>query len=176
MRRSRPSRSTLRRTARSSRCRPSSVSGTAADDSGVASIETAVQHTATGNWWTGSAWSPTEKWFAVTPASVGAASTAWSWTWSPPAAGGYTIRARSVDLVGNRSDVSSAGITVDIGGPDTVAPNGTVSGLVNNQTLPLGPITFGGLGDRQRRSRRRAGRHPEPHDAPLVEGDDRAPG
>jgi hypothetical protein len=121
-----------------------SVSGTAADDSGVASIETAVQHTATGNWWTGSAWSPTETWFTVTPTSVGATSTAWSWPWTPPAAGGYTIRARSVDLVANRSDVSSSGITVDIGGPDTVAPNGTVSGLVNNQTLPLGPITFGG--------------------------------
>jgi DNA-binding beta-propeller fold protein YncE len=120
------------------------VGGTAADDSGVASIETAVQHTATGRWWTGSAWSPTETWFTVTPASVGAPSTAWSWSWNPPAAGGYTIRARSVDLVGNRSDVSSAAITIDIGGPDTVAPNGTVSGLVNNQTLPLGPITFGG--------------------------------
>ncbi len=40
--------------------------------------------------------------------------------------------------------MSSAGITIDIGGPDTVAPNGLVSGLVNNQTLPFGPITFGG--------------------------------
>ena len=121
-----------------------SVSGTASDDVGVASVETSVLHTASGLWWSGSAWTSTEKWFPASVVGAGSAATSWSWSWLPPAAGGYTIQARSVDLAGNHSPVASSGITVDLGGPDTVAPDGKVTGLVANQVLPLGPITFTG--------------------------------
>ncbi len=76
--------------------------------------------------------------------SPGASATSWSWSWLPPAAGGYTIQARSVDLSGNDSAVASTGITADLGGPDTIAPDGKVTGLVANQVLPFGPITFTG--------------------------------
>jgi len=80
----------------------------------------------------------------VSPASLGAPVTAWTWSWMPPAAAAYTIVARSVDLVGNRSDPAQVGVAVDIGGPDTVAPDGTVSSVKNNQILPFGPIVFAG--------------------------------
>ncbi len=121
-----------------------SVAGTASDDTGVASLETAVQHMGSGQWWMGSAWSSTQTWFAVTPATPGAASTSWSWSWSPPATGNYAIVARSVDLVGDRSSQVQTGITVDLGGPDTVAPDGTVSSVARNEILPFGPIIFTG--------------------------------
>ncbi len=123
---------------------PIAVSGSATDDVGVLSVQTSVLHTASGLWWSGSAWTSTETWFPATVASPGGSSTSWSWTWTPPAAGGYTIQARSVDLAGNTGVIRSAGVAVDLGGPDTVAPNGTVTGLVANQVLPLGPITFTG--------------------------------
>jgi sugar lactone lactonase YvrE len=123
---------------------PLVVVGTASDDTGVASIETSVQHTSSGLWWTGSVWSATQTWFVVVPGSPGAALTSWSWSWTPPAAAAYTLVARSVDLAGNRSGEVQAGVTVDLGGPDTVAPDGTVASVKNNQTLPLGPVVFAG--------------------------------
>ena len=60
-----------------------------------------------------------------------------------PPVGTRSARARWI-WSGTVATCRPPGITVDIGGPDTVAPNGLVSGLANNQTLPLGPITFGG--------------------------------
>jgi DNA-binding beta-propeller fold protein YncE len=124
---------------------PVAVSGNAMDDVGIAQVRVAVQHTATGQWWTGGGWSQAETWHLATVASPGSASTGWTWPWSPPAAGGYTFLASAVDLASNVDDSpASAAVTLDPGAPDTTAADGTISWPSNNQVLPFGPVTFAG--------------------------------
>jgi hypothetical protein len=124
---------------------PLSVTGSATDDQALAGVLVAVRHTPTGQWWTGSAWTTTETWLSGNLATPGATSSAWSWTFAAPAAGSYTILAEARDLATNVDpSPASTAVTLTLAGVDTVAPDGTIAGLVNNQVLPLGPITFGG--------------------------------
>ncbi len=82
---------------------PVTFQGAATDDVGVARVRIAVKNRATGEWWNGSGWSPSFRWFAdAVLASPGAPATAWQYTWNPPAAGGYALMVRAEDGAGNQ--------------------------------------------------------------------------
>lgn len=125
---------------------PVALAGTATDDVGVSGAQVRIQHTASGQYWTGTAWSPAETWLAATVASPGATSTGWSLAWSPPAAGGYTVSARAVDF-GTNVDATPASteFSVTLAGPDTQAPDATLSGVTNNQVVPPGTLALSGV-------------------------------
>lgn len=125
---------------------PVQVAGDASDDLGVASVGVALQHTATGQWWTGTGWSTTETWLGAAVTSPGAPTSAWSYTWTPPAASSYTVSARATDF-GPNSDATpaSSAFSVALGGPDTGAPDATLAGVTNNQMVPVAPLALSGV-------------------------------
>lgn len=124
---------------------PVTVAGTATDDIGVSGVKVRLQHSATGQSWTGTAWTTTETWLDASVATPGAASTGWSLAWNPPAAGAYTVSARAVDF-GSNTDPTPAGASfgVVLGGPDTTPPDATMRGVTNNQVVPAGPLVLSG--------------------------------
>ena len=79
------------------------VSGQATDNVGVTKVNIAIKNRTTGQWWSGTAWQATFKWFAVaTLLSPGGTSTGWQYAWSPPAgAGSYALQVRADDAAGN---------------------------------------------------------------------------
>jgi DNA-binding beta-propeller fold protein YncE len=124
---------------------PLALAGTATDDKGVARVQYAVMHRASGQWWTGSAWSTTQHWFDATLTDPGATSTGWSATWTPPSANDYRVTARATDLGGNDDTAPpGAAFRVALDAPDSTPANGTVSSPKPGQLLPAGPVTFAG--------------------------------
>ena len=95
---------------------PVTISGTATDDGGgvVGGVEVSVDGGAT--------WHP----------ATGRGS--WTYAWTPPASGTFTIRSRAVDDSGNL-EAPGAGITVTAGTvPDTTAPTVSAVSPANNAT------------------------------------------
>lgn len=83
----------------------SSITGTAADDTAVASVSLELSRQSDGLYWNGSAWASGQTWLAVSvfPSS-------WSYSGVPPLVDGstYAVTARAVDAAGNvSSDASS---------------------------------------------------------------------
>jgi Bacterial Ig domain len=85
---------------------PVSISGTATDDTGVATVEIALRDRVSGQWWqpgTGT-WGATLKWFSVTLGTPGGTTTTWDATWSDAVSGGsYRVQARAIDTSDNIS-------------------------------------------------------------------------
>ena len=124
---------------------PVSLAGSASDDQGIAGVRYAVQHRTSGQWWTGGGWSATQHWFPATVTNPGAASTAWSATWTPPSANDYRVSAQATDTGGNDDATPpSAPFTVALGAPDSTPANGTVSSPKAGQAVGAGPVTFAG--------------------------------
>ncbi|WP_243058765.1 Ig-like domain-containing protein [Nocardioides sp. SR21] len=59
---------------------PVTITGTASDDKGVASVKLGIKHNVTGLWWNGTAWQAAAVKVTATLNSPGAASTTWSYT------------------------------------------------------------------------------------------------
>ncbi|MFH1183181.1 MAG: fibronectin type III domain-containing protein [Candidatus Moraniibacteriota bacterium] len=102
-----------------------SIAGTASDadtgNTGVTLTEVSIQGS-DNNYWTGSAWSGTETWVAVTSGT-----TAWTYTLDKTnftSGRTYTVRARATDGAGN---VTSSGYGSDVFAYDTVAPTTAVT-------------------------------------------------
>ena len=79
------------------------VSGSATDNIGVTKVDIAIKNRTTGQWWSGTTWQATFKWFAVaTLGTPGGTSTSWQYTWNPPTgAGSYALQVRADDAAGN---------------------------------------------------------------------------
>ena len=94
---------------------PVTISGSASDGGGVVGgVEISVDG--------GTSWHP----------AVGRSS--WSYVWTPPSSGTFTIRTRAVDDSGNL-EAPGAGITVTAGSvPDTTAPTVSAVSPANNAT------------------------------------------
>jgi DNA-binding beta-propeller fold protein YncE len=93
--------------------KPVTIAGQATDAVGVAKVQVHVKdRDATNRYWnpgTG-AWQTGIVWFDATVSSVGATSTGWTTSFSPPATTGrYWVAARAVDNAGNR-DASPMGV------------------------------------------------------------------
>lgn len=81
---------------------PVTLTGTATDDVAIASVDVAVKNATTGQWLQANGtWGAGFAWLAATVDTVGATSTGWSYTWTPPAAGPYGTTVRAVDTSGN---------------------------------------------------------------------------
>lgn len=80
---------------------PFQMRGTATDDVGVATVLIAIRDTTTGLWWRANGtWGGWDQ-HAATLSAPGAATTEWTFSWTPPAAGSYGILVRTDDLAGN---------------------------------------------------------------------------
>ncbi len=76
------------------------LTGAATDNQEVAEVELAIKNSTTGQWWTGSGWGGFT-YLDATLATPGATSTGWSFTFDPPATGGYGMLVRAQDAAGN---------------------------------------------------------------------------
>ncbi|MBJ7528807.1 MAG: hypothetical protein JHD04_04685 [Nocardioides sp.] len=112
--------------------RPVRFSGTVTDETGVASVQVAVQDTGTGLWFDAgnSTWSTTQTW-ALSPL-VGDTARSMTWAWSfigVEYSGSFHAEVRGVDVAGNASPATSVDFTVvpetttDTVAPETVLTN-----------------------------------------------------
>lgn len=124
---------------------PVAIAGSASDNRGVAAVRYAVMHQRSGQWWTGTGWSTTERWFDATVAAPGSVTSEWSATWTPPGAGTYLVHAAAADAAGH-TDPSAASAQVDLvlAEPDSTPANATITAPTANQVLPAGPVTISG--------------------------------
>jgi hypothetical protein len=79
---------------------PVVLTGSATDDVGVTVVRVTIQDTVSKLWWNGTGWGA----FTFVTATLdtpGGTSTAWSYSFIPPAIGKYGFQARGLDAVGN---------------------------------------------------------------------------
>ncbi len=121
------------------------VTGSASDNTGVASVTILVKDRVTGLWlkndgtW-GAGTSNAQR--TATLATPGAASTGWSID-VPLGPGSYLVTARARDAADNE-DATPASRQFSVSSSDTVAPDGTMTSPANNAEVPIGPIELRG--------------------------------
>ena len=118
-------------------------SGTATDDLAVTNVRVAIRDVADQQWWNGTAWQATPVQFEATLTAPGTTSTAWSYAWTPPAAGTYAVQVTAVDAAG-KVDPSKPYVqfSYSAGVADTANPNGLVSSPEQpTGASPRSPIT-----------------------------------
>jgi hypothetical protein len=82
---------------------PITFNGTAADNVGVAFVRIAIKNRTTGLWWhAGGTWG-TYQLQVCSLGNPGSMSTTWSYVWTPPGPGQYSVLAESQDAAGNRA-------------------------------------------------------------------------
>lgn len=125
---------------------PIAMSGTATDDRSVAAVQIGIKSATLNQWWNGTGWQAAFVWVNASVTNPGATSSPWSYNWTPPAVGTYSIMLRASDGTGNwSSGTPLANFTVnDQGQGDTVDPDATITQPTNNKVLPAGPQTFTG--------------------------------
>lgn len=127
---------------------PVTITGTAADNFGVARVDVSIQNTDTGLWWNAGAatWSPTQTWNAS--AVAGASLT--SVTWAQPVVGvvyngHYAVQAQAVDVSSITSaTVSTTTFTTPPPPPDTVPPGVTITMPTKDQNFGVGQVAIAG--------------------------------
>ncbi|MGB0100783.1 MAG: hypothetical protein WBP61_10935 [Nocardioides sp.] len=123
--------------------RPVRLSGTVTDNTAVASVQVAVQDTATGKWFnaSNSTWSATQEW-ALSPL-MGANSANMTWAWSfigVEFSGSYHAEVRAVDVSGNTTGVQSVDFSVvPQSTSDTAAPDTLLTHPAAGDSLALEP-------------------------------------
>ncbi len=104
------------------------VRGSATDNVGVLAVDIEIsKFDGVRYYWTGSAWTITQMWLGATVANPGAASTTWTYSWTPGDFVGYRILSKAIDT-GYNEETPGAGVTVtyDATAPDTTLnPHGT---------------------------------------------------
>lgn len=79
---------------------PVTITGTASDDSGVATVRLGIRQNATSLWWNGTSWQAQSTKVSAVLASPGGTSTTWSYTLSGPPPGGYGFSTDITDTAG----------------------------------------------------------------------------
>jgi hypothetical protein len=79
---------------------PRTFTGNATDDVSVTNVRVAIRNVTTQQWWNGTGWGTTFVNLEATLTAPGAVSTAWSFTWNPPATGSYALQVTAVDGTG----------------------------------------------------------------------------
>ncbi|MCW2768433.1 MAG: conserved repeat protein [Nocardioides sp.] len=115
------------------------VTGTAADNTSVASVAVAVQRSSDNQWLqsNGTAWGATQQYVGATLAEAGAANTTWSLSFAATAAGSYTMTARATDQAANTAQATRS-LTVaaaDSTAPDTVLTTPATNAVVAPPTV-----------------------------------------
>lgn len=123
------------------------LSGTASDNVDVAGVSVSLQNTSNGTWLQpGGTFAATQAAVATSLVNDLGTSTGWQLATSL-VAGNYTLSATAVDATGN-ADASPATRSFAVGtqqGPDTVAPNTSITSPVNNQSLTNRVVVLTGL-------------------------------
>lgn len=123
--------------------------GTATDNVAVGTVRVALKRLSDGRWWSGSAtgsgFSTSYKAFDATLDAPGAASTGWTWAWTPRAAGDYQILVEARDSSGNiDSTKPQVSFTVTSNPPDANAPETTLTSPADGASLPTGAVAITG--------------------------------
>ena len=94
-------------------CSTAGFCGTASDgESGLSVVEVSIRRASTSKYWNGSTFgSTTERWLAASGTN------SWSYPFSLPAQGSYTVRARAKDAAGNVSTPTSTTFLYDTAAP-----------------------------------------------------------
>lgn len=79
---------------------PVMITGTAADDRGVASVRLGIKQSATGLWWNGTAWVATASKVTATLGTPNGATTTWTYTLTGPPPGSYGFSIDITDTAG----------------------------------------------------------------------------
>ena len=79
---------------------PRTFTGNATDDVSVTNVRVAIRNVTTLQWWNGTGWGTTFVNLEATLTAPGTVSTAWSFTWNPPATGSYALQVTAVDGTG----------------------------------------------------------------------------
>jgi NHL repeat/Bacterial Ig domain len=104
------------------------ITGTATDDTSIASVGVTIEDTDAGTWWTGSGWAASPTTVTASLSSPGSATTDWSYVFGASAAGNYRATAVATDGSGN-VDADPTGAIVafsEAGAADTDPPVTTV--------------------------------------------------
>jgi alpha-tubulin suppressor-like RCC1 family protein len=121
--------------------RPVTVAGNATDNVAIVAVQVVVYRPLpnAGQFWNGTGWQAT---YASVPATLnapGAASTGWTYSFSPPQTGGiYYVGALALDQTYNYTFTPFTSFSL----PDTVVPNATLTPAHNSTTT--GPVTISG--------------------------------
>jgi DNA-binding beta-propeller fold protein YncE len=121
-------------------------SGTASDDVGVESVRLGIKNVTTGEWWQANGtWGASYAALLATLGSPGGAATTWDYSWTPPEPGDYALSVGTRDLSGN-TDATRPWVrfTVSPGGPDTTAPNGSITTPTKDEVIPVAPYSITG--------------------------------
>ena len=129
---------------------PAGLSGEASDDIGVDHVRVAIQDRVSKAWLRANGtWGAFQN-HQATLASPGAATTGWSYAFTPPAGGSgrYTVQVAAVDAAGN-VDPTKPWVPFEVaeggGGPtDETPPNGTVAVPTNDQEFASTPVALSG--------------------------------
>ena len=105
---------------------PVRFAGTATDETGIASVQVAVQDRTTGTWFnaSNSTWTSTQTWANSPVVGASTKDMTWAWTFVGLEYGGrYSVRVRSVDAAGLTSPTRSADFdVVSADATDTTGP------------------------------------------------------
>src|SRR5688572_23885939 len=81
---------------------PIGLAGTAADDVGVSGVALKIRKPATAEFWNGAAWTSTDTSVPAVLSAPGATSTGWTYSFTPPASGSFSVLATALDVEGRR--------------------------------------------------------------------------
>ncbi|HEY3239360.1 MAG TPA: Ig-like domain-containing protein, partial [Acidimicrobiia bacterium] len=115
---------------------PVAITGSASDNVGISRTAFAVQRSDTAQWlhadgsWGASAWIDTP------PTPAGAPAVTFAASFTPPAAGQYTVSVQAWDFAGHE-DATRPLVQITATAADTTAPNGTLTSPKANQAVPL---------------------------------------
>jgi hypothetical protein len=124
---------------------PVTISGTASDDTAVASVGLTVEDTDAGLWWTGSAWSGAPTTLSASLLSPGSAATDWSYVFGASTAGNFRATAVATDASGNPDpDPADATVTFSEAGAADTAPPVTVVDEPAPGSSVAAPVMIGG--------------------------------
>jgi hypothetical protein len=82
---------------------PITFSGSAADNVGVTFVRVAIKNRTTGLWWHSDGTWGNYQLQVCALGSPGATATTWSFGWTPPGSGLYSVLAESQDAAGNKA-------------------------------------------------------------------------
>lgn len=123
---------------------PVTLTGTAADNAGVAFVEVGVKNVTTNQWLRSDGTWGAFQWLPIAVDTPGATSTTFSYVFNAPGDGSYGFQIRSADLAGLRSTSLFQAFTVVTPSADTTPPTVTQGSPAAGATVAGPTVTISG--------------------------------